>query len=311
MRSYVGLGSVAALLILGTTSSYAAQFASELVLGECVGTCEIAPAGSATFVTAEKGKKYAYGATLKTGRKSSIAIVLSDGNEFRLLADSLAVAVEDPSDKTFKVVKLKTGKVDVKLNPEFHKTNKFRVETATAVCAAIGCTFSVEASTTTIVTCDDGQIQLSGTGATKWTTTMDKGDAVTCATDPKGALTIKAVSGSFELTFTATNGEKKTVTVPAGTIIQATETSHGGGAAGDNDKKNGEDNGKKNGEDNGQGKSETGAPVTEITLTVTKPDGTTSTVSFMVTPSGIPPSQIQSITESFTTGVTPTQVGDR
>lgn len=273
MKGYIGLGSIAAMLILGAIGSYAAQFAPEFTLGECVGTCEIAAAGSSTFVAAEKGKKYAYGATLKTGRKSSIAIILSEGNEFRLLAESVAVAAEDPNDKTFKVVKLKAGQTDVKLDPSFHKTNKFRVETATAVCGAIGCHFSVNTSgKTTSIKCDEGDIEATGQGI-DWNARMNAGDAMEFTKTDNG-FTCKITAGDFDIKFPGASG--KVLHVAAGDVVTATISG------------------------------------TTVTITVTRKNGTTESLTFEIPGLGKADDRAtDSITRRFTTGVTVTPVGDR
>jgi len=108
------------------------------------GECEIGIPGQEGLLAAEESKAYPYGSTIRTGARSSLVIVLSEGNVVRVLANANLVMDESSSDSKIKNVRLNDGEVEVELNADFHQGgNKLNVETATAVCGAVGTHFRV------------------------------------------------------------------------------------------------------------------------------------------------------------------------
>lgn len=132
----------AAALIAGSIESATAE--SQFKLIKIVGDCQVKLPDAKDFSAAKEGNAYPYGTTVKTGRKSSVVISFSEGNECRLLARTALTVSEDIKDKKMKSVRLAEGKVEVELLPEFHKDNSLQVETATAICGAVQCHFQVE-----------------------------------------------------------------------------------------------------------------------------------------------------------------------
>lgn len=108
------------------------------------GDCQVSIPGQDRFQPAEESKAYPYGSTIRTGARSSLVIVISEGNVVRVLANANLVMDENASDTKIKNVRLNDGEVEVELNNAFHKGgNKLNVETATAICGAVGTHFRV------------------------------------------------------------------------------------------------------------------------------------------------------------------------
>jgi hypothetical protein len=109
------------------------------------GECQISIPGEGGFKPAEESKAYPYGSTIRTGARSSLMIIISEGNRVRVLANANLVMDENASDTKIKNVRLNDGEVHVELNSTFHQGgNKLNVETATAICGAVGTEFLVK-----------------------------------------------------------------------------------------------------------------------------------------------------------------------
>lgn len=108
------------------------------------GDCQVGIPGQEGFQAAEESKAYPYGSSVRTGARSSLVIVLSEGNVVRVLANANLIMDENASDSKIKNVRLADGEVEVELNNAFHQAgNKLNVETATAICGAVGTHFRV------------------------------------------------------------------------------------------------------------------------------------------------------------------------
>lgn len=184
------IGSVLACL-LSCMLLHAAPFDKEFKVANVVKDCTIALPGG-TEKPAKDGTTYPYGSTVKTGRKSSLVVVLSEGNEIRVLADTTFVVDQNAKDAADKTIRLREGRITVKLDPKFHEANKFTVETPSAICGAIGCEFDVESQ---------GNIQVN-----KSTISVVEGKVKITWTDGDGK--------AGELTLT--NGDKVKITCALG-----------------------------------------------------------------------------------------------
>ena len=108
------------------------------------GDCRISLPGQDEFLPVEESKAYPYGSHIRTGSRSSLVLTISEGNEVRVLANADLVFNEDSSNVKIKNVQLNDGEVEVELNKAFHDGgNALNVETATAICGAIGSHFRV------------------------------------------------------------------------------------------------------------------------------------------------------------------------
>jgi len=108
------------------------------------GDCQVSIKGEDGFQPVVESKAYPYGSAIRTGARSSLVIVLSEGNIVRVLANANLIMDENADDPKIKNVRLNDGEVEVELNSAFHKGgNTLNVETATAICGAVGTHFRV------------------------------------------------------------------------------------------------------------------------------------------------------------------------
>jgi hypothetical protein len=100
-------------------------------------------APDAAIGDAKVGKAYPYGSKIKTARRSSAVLTLSDGNSVRISAKTSVIVNEE--SKTFKRILLETGVVDL-LMDNMDKGSKVDVEMAAAICGIVGTHVHAEAS---------------------------------------------------------------------------------------------------------------------------------------------------------------------
>jgi hypothetical protein len=130
-------------LFAGITS--ATPFDPLFLVSRVSGDCMVAAPDSGEFVPVTEGKAYPYGTRVKTGNDSTAIIKLSEGNECHLSANVSLSTGRDAKNEKHSIIKLEQGKVEVMLEQGFQDNNKFSVETASAVCEATACRFTVEA----------------------------------------------------------------------------------------------------------------------------------------------------------------------
>jgi len=280
-------------VFLSATFCAAGPFDKEFTLKSIMGTCTVTlPDGKIS--AAEEGKAYPYGATVATGRKSSAVLELSSGNEVRVLANSTLKADQKAEDASDKTIRLREGRIQVKLQEDFHKANKFTVETPTAVCGAIGCEFTaVAAPATCSFEVQEGQVLVSGAGPyAQWATELDSGDKISVSTVGKTITTVSNNGGKFQLKYKGAGGQEHPIDLPTGTKVDLTIQ---------------------------LGKNEQGKPVVKLVIAITNPDGTKqqpietivqlpANTVLPETPPGTPPPP--TLLEANTTGTTPTPVGE-
>jgi len=218
---------VCALFLLGT-AVFAAPFDPLFKIVKVTGDCAVRAPDSEDFSPAEEGKAYPYGTKMRTGRNSSAIIAFSDGNQCRVLARASLAITEKEEDASFKLIKLEQGKISLTLQEDYHETNELNVETATAICGAIGSDYDV---TVTIqdglivvyVTCSDGSIWASG--ADFRIPLMLVGDSLTITGSRDGTFVrLKVVDGEFRIHFRNADGEEETVDIKAGYVVKIWST---------------------------------------------------------------------------------------
>lgn len=156
------------IVLFGNASVAATPFTAKFSVIAVNGDCTIKEKGGA-FVKLAQGKSYAYGAQIRTGRKSSCVIAFSKGNECRIFAKTVIVIDENVAKKSAKELDLSKGRVLISLEPDFHKNNELQVQTPTAVCAALGTVFGTEVIVDkngkvvgTAITCNSGKVKTTG-----------------------------------------------------------------------------------------------------------------------------------------------------
>jgi hypothetical protein len=249
MNRYVIVGAcMVAAILSGTATLRAAPFDKEFKVANVVGQCTIMLPGDKAERPAKEGGVYPYGATVKTGRKASLVVILSEGNEIRVLADTKFVADQNAKDASDKTIRLREGRIQVKLDEKFHQTNKFTVETPSAICGAIGCIFDVET---------EGEAEVNSS-------------SVFCK------------EGKVRISYTDGNGKPGEVTLTTGDSIRVTSK---------------------------VGKDQSGRPIITFTMTITRADGKTETITFWLPWIGSGGGLPESVTQLFTSGGTPSPVG--
>jgi hypothetical protein len=160
----------AVALAISAVAGVGAQDITGFTVLKLKGRCTIRTT-EPTFKPMEKGKTYPFGATVKTGRNSSVTMQFSDGNTFLLLARTKLALEEDTANPKLKVLKLEQGELSLKLD-KFPKDHKLQVETPTAICGAIGTRFAVSfddkmednqvaGSGASRFSCDEGEIEIA------------------------------------------------------------------------------------------------------------------------------------------------------
>ena len=216
-------------ICLFSAVSMAAPFEELFRIEKITGTCTVQTPGSSAFVEAVDGNAYPYGTKVRTGRKSSAQITFSEGNTCRVLANAVLAINKDTKNEKLKSVVLDTGKVEVKLEPEFHKTNNDSLDiiTPTAICGAIGCTFSVDSRKekvdkeellVTVVMCDDGQILVSGQD---FKAPMDTEDGLLIATPTdKSFIRLKNIKGVYNVEVHDAEGNPNLLELKVGSVVK-------------------------------------------------------------------------------------------
>jgi hypothetical protein len=189
------------------------------------GECSLKRPKELNFAPAEESKAYPYGTKLRTGMQSSLVVVFSEGNICRVLANADLTISEGPSNKKLKIIRLNEGEVEVELKETFHSDgNALNVETATAICGAIGCKFRVQSTTEDalriiLVRCIEGMIRIHGDNFSA--AELDEGDWLSLLSPPDlSFLRLKTERGEFEITIKDEDGEDNNVPTEAGTVLK-------------------------------------------------------------------------------------------
>ena len=205
--------------------SFAAPFDMLFKIEKATGDCMVQTPGTPNFVKAKDGNVYPYGTKVRTGRKASLLIVFSEGNVCRVLSNAALTITQNAKDEKLRSIILDTGKVEISLEAEFHKTNgnALNVVTPTAVCSAIGCKFSAETSIeedffVTIFMCDDGKIEIHGEG---FTVPLDTEDGLTVSVPKdRSFIRLKDVKGTYTSQIRDPEGNIKAVELKLGSVIK-------------------------------------------------------------------------------------------
>ena len=189
------------------------------------GECSLKRPKEGDFAAAVEAKAYPYGTKIRTGMRSSLVVVFSEGNVCRVLANADLTMSQGTSNKKLKIIRLNEGTVEVDLKEDFHSDgNALNVETATAICGAIGCKFSVKSMTEDalrliLISCFEGKIRVNGDNFSA--AELDEGDWLSLLTPPDlSFLRLKTERGEFEITIKDENHEDKNVPTEKGTVLK-------------------------------------------------------------------------------------------
>lgn len=225
------MAAVAGVLAMSGIQAGAVPFDPLFRVTEISGECLVQPPDADQFAPAVEGKAYNYGTKLKTGRKSSAVINFSEGNTARVLAGASMTVTKDVKDAKLKVIKLDLGKLEVSLDEAFgkEKIDALNIETPTAICAAIGCKYTVEAKleageegvmlNSVLMVCKEGKIKVFGPHYD--ITELDTDDWVLVSgSRDKSFLRVKCVKGTFEMLLTDSEGKPKTISLKTGAVVK-------------------------------------------------------------------------------------------
>jgi len=209
--------------IIGTSAF--ADFEPLFQIVQITGECSVQRPDDSGFVPAEESKAYPYGTRVKTGKRSSLVIVLSEGNMCRVLANADLEMDEGVTNRKLKIIRLQEGEVEVELLEDFHTNgNALNVETATAICGAIGCHFRVaskveEELRIIIVRVIEGMIRMHGENFA--TTTLDQNDWMSLLSPPdRSFLRIKNMKGEYPLEINDEDLQKKVIPTVEGAVLK-------------------------------------------------------------------------------------------
>ncbi|MDI6774002.1 MAG: FecR family protein [Verrucomicrobiota bacterium] len=219
---------VACVAFLGPIQSVvlmAAPFNPEFKIERIVGECRVKTSGAGDFVAAEADKSYPYGTEIKTGAKSSVVIVLSEGNECQVLANAQLTVTEDATDKKLKRIKLVEGRVDASLEKDFRNSNGFEIETPAAVCGVIGSKVSAAVRSQSdknigAFGCNEGRMNVRGNPYFS-APDMDAGDQITvaCALD-RSYIYLRNSAGEYEVELKGADGAPRRVKTKPNVVIK-------------------------------------------------------------------------------------------
>jgi len=189
------------------------------------GECMLQRPGESEAIAAEESKAYPYGTNVRTGMRSSLVIVLSEGNICRVLANADVVMAEGVTDKKLKIIRLNEGEVEVELEEGFSADGTaLNVETATAICGAIGCKFRVASKQEAdlriiILRVIQGTIRVHGENFDA--TTLDQDDWLSLLSPPdRSFLRLKTMKGKFPITIKDEDLQDKEVPTEEGTVLK-------------------------------------------------------------------------------------------
>ncbi len=226
MTRLVRITTLLFLVCLVSTTAFSAPFEQLFRVMKISGDCEVKPAGARKFIKAQEGKAYAYGTTVRTGRKSSALIQLSAGNECRVLAKAELTMSDGITNPKLKVIHLTEGKIEVELEEMLTENtgNSLNVETATAVCGAIGTKFSCEAHkeqdiNVVVFIVTHGSTTIFGMNYA--IDQVSAGTALSVSGDDAGSFTrIKTLKGMFDIEYKDSQGNPKVVSTEKNSIVK-------------------------------------------------------------------------------------------
>jgi hypothetical protein len=221
-----GLGiGIILLVVAALGTNVLAGFEPLFRVVKVTGDCALKRPNEKAFASAEESKAYPYGTKIRTGKRSSLVVVLSEGNICRVLANAQLTMSEGISNKKLKIIRLDEGEVEVELLEDFHsKGNALNVETATAICGAIGCHFRVaskldEQLRVIIIRVIEGTIRAHGENFSM--SLLKQNNWISLLSPPdRSFLRLKNMKGDYDITIKDENHEDRIVPTEEGTVLK-------------------------------------------------------------------------------------------
>jgi len=194
-------------------------------VAEISGDCRLQRPTEDALSPAEQSKAYPFGTKIVTGKNSSLVVSFSEGNTCRILANADLSIDESLIDSKLKIVRLNNGEVEIELKEDFHKGGyALNVETATAVCGAIGCKFRVASKAeedlrVIIIRVIEGMIRVHGDNFSAATLTKDDWLSLLSPSD-RSFLRLKTMKGEFDITIKDKDLQDKNIPTKEGTVLK-------------------------------------------------------------------------------------------
>lgn len=192
---------------------------------DMMGECMVKTPTANSFEPAELMRTYPYGTAIRTGVRSSVVLTISEGNTIRLLANTDIVFNESATDSRIKNVKLNDGEVEADLEANFHQNgNALNVETATAICGAVGTRFRVASRREQdlrvvvvrvlagIVRVYGENFQIAELGAEEWVSLLAPPD--------QSFLRLKNLQGNYDVTVKDEDGNDKQIPTEPESVLK-------------------------------------------------------------------------------------------
>ncbi len=224
--SIIRMGCVAMVLAALVSSVWAqSDLDPAFRVVNVTGDCKISLPGANDFVEAVESKAYPYGSHIRTGARSSLVAIISEGNTVRVLANADVVFNHNTDDIKIKNIRLNDGEVEVDLKSTFSEGgNRLNVETATAICGAVGTKFNVgsrivEDMRVVIMRVIRGIIRVHGENFEVLEMDADDVFSVLSPAD-QSYLRMKTMKGKLNVTFKDEKMEDKNVETTEGMVLK-------------------------------------------------------------------------------------------
>jgi hypothetical protein len=199
--------------LLSAAMTRAANFEPLFQAIQASGKCFVMLPGGKDFEPVAEGKAYPYGSRIKTDRKATLVIQFSENNTCRIAGGSILAVAEESKGSKLKIIKLDSGKVELKITEEVLQNQGLNVETCCGVGGAIGGDFSVELRSeqdlaTTVYAVKKGKIKVYGPHYD--VPTLDDDDVlfVSCAMD-RSFTRVRNAQGTYTITYRDAEGKAK------------------------------------------------------------------------------------------------------
>jgi len=186
--------------------------------------CEVQPPG-AKMQNAERNRAYPYGTRVRTDRRGSCTILLSDPNTLQLAANTTVVLGEDPADATRKIADVESGNLQCELEAGYQDANRLHVRTPVATTEMLtGGMLTVDVMVdvdvdVAHVTCNTAGAVVAGPNFAL--RALEEGDVATIETAKDDTYTrIETAEGAFEVEVKDAEGNPKVVPTQKGSVVK-------------------------------------------------------------------------------------------
>jgi len=205
----------------------AAPFEPVFKVENVSGKCLVKTPGSRDTASVEEGKAYPYGSRLRTARRASLTIVLSEGNRCDMAAQASLLLAEDPEDKGSKRLILDDGKISLSVEEGVGVAaqNKLDIETRCSIVRVVkGGDLSVDALSEgdlnlIVIRSAGAEVGVMGLEFSVALIGAEDYVSIACALD-QTFLRLKNIQGKFDVKVTDADGNPRIVKTTKGSTIK-------------------------------------------------------------------------------------------